>query len=324
MERVAPLHTEKALLFDISPYHKCNSMDTVIQQLELKYAKFLRQRERDNALYSFEPAYEYLTIIETQPVIKEIIDHDRVETAQKWREIVQQNLPHEDLERSINKINRSSLSYFYAEIHRDVYVPRNMYKNSVIPLTQTEIIGGTKLFREKFVSFMYSIGVFILKLFRKVDNKELEAVSALAKIEYTFTQKKYETYMEKIHAMLIPRLLEICTKPKEIATVATLKDKIVISEKKGIYQSGNEQAVYSIGKRTKRFKLIKYLLSKDDCRLSELQEATKQDDTVVMNAVPEITRLFRKNTGLSHDLILHNDTSGYYLNKQDFDIVLEQ
>lgn len=66
------------------------------------------------------------------------------------------------------------------------------------------------------------------------------------KIEYSFTQKKYETYMEKIHAMLIPRLLEICTKPKEIATVATLKDKIVISEKKGIYQSGNEQAVYSI------------------------------------------------------------------------------
>ena len=85
-------------------------------------------------MYSFEPAYEHLTIIETQPAIKEIIERDEVETAQKWRGVAEQNLPPEDLERIVNKINRSSLSYYYAEIHRDVYVQRNNYKNSVIPL----------------------------------------------------------------------------------------------------------------------------------------------------------------------------------------------
>ena len=299
-------------------------MDTVVQQLELKYGKFIEQRERDNALYSFGPAYEYLVIIETRPRVREIIENDRLSTDTKRQEILAQELPPEDKERMVNKINRSSLSFCYSEVYRDVYIPMMKYKTALQPLSHTEMVGSTKLFRERFVSVIYAVGAFLVRTFSSYDKKDIDTASSMAKIEYTFTQRKYETYMERIHAALIPRLLEICTRPKEVATVTILKDTIVISEKKGIYQSGNEQAVYAIGKRTKRFKLIKYLLSKDDCKLSELEAVTNQEDTVVMKAVLEINRLFREKTGLVHDLILHNDTSGYSLNKQAFEIVLEQ
>jgi hypothetical protein len=130
--------------------------------------------------------------------------------------------------------------------------------------------------------------------------------------------------MEQLHTMLIPQLLEICTRPKEVATVESSKYKIIMSERNGIYQSGNEKAVYSIGKWTKRFRLIKYLLSKDGCRLSELENAINQPGPVVMRAIEDINRLFIDNTGIGHVLILHNDTIGYHLNKQKFEIILEK
>ncbi len=299
-------------------------MDIVVQQLELRYNKFIENRDRDHALYSFNPAYEYMVIIETQPKIKEIIENDKASTEAKKQQIVAQNLLPKDQERMLNKINRSSLSFYYSEIYRDVYVPMTKYKTALRPLTHWEIVGSTKLFREKFVNAIYVVGAFLVSIFSSYDKKDIDGALSMAKIEYTFTQKKYGTYMERIHAALIPRLLEICTLPKEVATTETLKNKIVISEKKGIYQSGKEQSVYSIGKRTKRFRLIKHLLSKDDCPLSELEKVTNQDGNVVMKSIPEINKLFRENVGVSDDLIIHNDTSGYSLNKAVFDIVLEQ
>ena len=48
-------------------------MESVVQQLELKYSSFLKEREHEDATDSFQPAYEYLVIIETQPKVKEII-----------------------------------------------------------------------------------------------------------------------------------------------------------------------------------------------------------------------------------------------------------
>jgi len=299
-------------------------MESVVQQLELKYNSFLKERDHEDVINSFQPAYEYLVIIETQPKVKEIIEKDRLDMNVRIQEVMAQNLPPMDQEVIINRINKSSLSFSYYEVYRDVYVPMMKYKTSLKPLSHTDLVGATKLHREKVIGVIHALAMSVYRVFKPLDAREADTASAMAKIEYTFTQRKYRIFMERIHAMLIPRLLEICTNPKMTTVLENPKAKIFISEKKGIYSASNDQAVYPIGNRTKRFKLIKYLLSKDDCRLSELEDITNQDDTVVMNAVPEINRLFRENTGLAHDLILHNDTSGYSLNKQEFEIVLEQ
>jgi len=298
-------------------------MDTVVQQLELKYAKFLENRDH-NTRHSFEPAYEYLVIVETQPRVKEIIEKDRLDLDARKHEVTTLRLPQEDYERMIKKIDRSSLSFCYSEIYRDVYIPMTKFKTAPLPLTPTEIIGSTKLFREKSMDFVCAVGAFIAKHFYSATKKEIDGASAMLKIEYTFTQRKYDTYMERIHAALIPQLLEICTKSKEIATAQSSKYKIIVSETKGIYQSGDEKAAYSLRRGKKRFKLIKHLLSTDDCKLSELEDITNQDGPVIIRAIADINRLFRQETGLTHDLILHNDTIGYHLNKRDFEIVQEK
>jgi len=299
-------------------------MESVVQQLELKYNSFLKERNYEDVINSFQPAYEYLVIIETQPMVKEIIEKDRLDVNVKIQEVMAQNLPPADQEVIINRLNKSSLSFSYYEVYRDVYIPMMKYKTSLKPLSHTDLVGATKLHREKIIGTIHALAMSVYRVFKPLDEREADTALAMAKIEYTFTQRKYRIFMERIHTMIIPRLLEVCTKPEVTPLLENPKTKIIISEKNGIYSASNEQSVYPIGNRTKRFKLIKHLLSKDDCRLSELEDITNQVDTVVMNSVPEINRLFRENTGLVHDLILHNDTSGYSLNKQAFDIILEQ
>ena len=79
-------------------------MDTIVQQLELKYAKFLEHRDH-NTRHSFEPAYEYIVIVETQPRVKEIIEKDMPFTEAKRQEILAQKLSPNDQERMVGKIN---------------------------------------------------------------------------------------------------------------------------------------------------------------------------------------------------------------------------
>ena len=197
------------------------------------------------------------------------------------------------------------------------------FKNKSQLPTHKEIIGSTRLFREKSMDFVCSVGAFIAKHFYSATKKEIEGASAMLKIEYTFTQRKYDTYMKNIHSALIPQLLEICTRQKEVATGEILKDRIVISEKKGIYRADNEDLIYSVDNKSKRMKLIKHLASKDNCSVSELMDITNQDKGVVIKSVQEINEKFRKKTQLTHDLILHFKASGYSLNKDDFAIAIK-
>ena len=95
---------------------------------------------------------------------------------------------------------------------------------------------------------------------------------------------------------------------------------IIIDEKKGIYEQSNDKAVYAISKISKRFNLIKYLQTKDNCQIAELAGLKHQTDKDTMKAIKLINKLFRQNTGVPFDLISHNDTSGYSLNKTELDI----
>ena len=126
--------------------------------------------------------------------------------------------------------------------------------------------------------------------------------------------------MEQIHTLLIPQLLEICTKKPENIVVKNALPVIIIDEKKGIYEQSNNKAVYSISRISKRFNLIKYLQTKDNCQIAELANLKRQTDKDTMKSISEINRLFRKNTGLNIDLICHSTNNGYSLNKSELEI----
>ena len=197
------------------------------------------------------------------------------------------------------------------------------HKNAQNPLSEKEIVGDTQLLSERFLNTVNFLVVGFVKLCRIPIKKDVEARTALYKMAYNFKRPKYRLYMEQIHKLLVPQLLEIYMQKSEQATVKKLP-VILVDDKKGIYWESNPKAVYTISRISKRFNLIKHLQTKAYCQIDELAELKNQKDTDTMKAITEINRLFRKNTGLNLDLISHSDTSGYSLNKTELDIKMVQ
>ena len=293
-------------------------MDTLISQLDQKYDKYCQnlrdshERDLDEAI--FDSAYEYFCITERQTIIKEIIENDRKSTKIKKDEVSKQNNSREAQRDLIKRIEDNSLSFCYNEILRDVYIPKNKVKNSVNFLSSNEIIGETSIRWKKFWDIFWFIIKGIVIFFSFNDRKDLDMNITLQKVIMNFKQRKYSFYMERVHTLLILSLLEIHTQNKE-----PKKINIIIDSKKGIYQEGNDQKAYGIGKGTKRVRLIKFLKTKE-CKISALYDYLHQENQAIMTSISEINRLFREKADQSFDLILHNDTVGYYLNTDKFEI----
>jgi len=301
-------------------------MDTLIAQLDQKYSEYrknLHNEHIDSDEYIFYSAYDYFCITETQPKIKEIVKNDRQDIEKKKQEIIKQNESVDIQNELIRKIESQSLSFCYGEILRDLYIPMTKYKNSSKLLSAKDIIGETELYRKRFLDILYSALKKFVQFFNITDRKDLDMHFALWKIINNFKQKKYSVYMERINNLLIPQLLKLHTQKQEIETTKTA---LIIDSRKGIYEKSNEKLAYSVGKNSKRFKIIKYLLTKDGCSISELADLVHQTKIShsTMRSILEINRLFRKNTGQSYDLICHNDTIGYFLNTDKFEFQLKE
>lgn len=103
-------------------------------------------------------------------------------------------------------------------------------------------------------------------------------------------------------------------------TVVSKKISITIDSKKGIYRIDNPKLCYPLGNTKKRMKLIKYLISHEYASLKALMTKTGQEKSAVITSINAINDMIIKKLETRHDFILHLETGGYAINKEDFEI----
>jgi len=275
-------------------------MDSLITQLDKKYQDFNGSFSDRAYKFSFDYAYAYFEILEQQPRLKEIIGKDKENN------------------------QGNSLSFYYAELHRDIYLPMSKYKVSHFTPPQ-DIIGDTQIYPHFRLMISLWLAKHIVRLFPflKTKDRDFNSYVAIQKIIHNIRQKKYQIYFIQLHQALIPLILKISSETdKGSFKIDDTRIKIFIDDKKGIFKADNDQLSYPIKRKTKRMKLIKHLVGKDDCGVVELAKETNQFKETIMKEITEINRLFRHNLDVADDLIIHHDTGGYSLNKKSFDITL--
>ena len=296
-------------------------MDLVISQLDRKYQEFLDALDRKSFYNIFRCVYEYFDIIQSQKDLQRIIDVERQEIENK-KKVVDSDmaLSAKDKKETIKRIEDQSYSFGYNKINERIYLPMKNYKESLTLSPKESLTGRALSVKEQSKNVgEYLTDIFFSSVFGNIEPAKL----FWTKFKYLCFTDNVAVYMEKLHSGLIKKKLELpVIQFKE--EKADDRIKIVIDDKKGIYQEGKEQLAYSIARISKRMKLIKHLISKDNCSLSELNRITKQDKVVTMKSIPEINDLFKSKLDLNDDLILSVDTGGYSINKNVYSVTIEQ
>jgi len=296
-------------------------MDLVISQLDQKYQKFLNALDRKSFYDTFRSVYEYFDIIQSQIDLRKIIDAERQEIGDK-KQVVNsdEKLTAKDKKETIKRIEDQSYSFGYNKINERIYLPMKNYKESLTLSPKESLTGRALAVKEK----SKNTGEYLTDIFFSFVFGNIEPAKIFwTKFKYLCFTDNVAVYMEKLHSGLIKKKLEL--------PVIEFKDgnaddriKIVIDDNKGIYQEGKEEFTYMIERISKRMKLIKHLVSKDNCSLSELNRITKQDKVVTMKSIPEINELFKSKLDLSDDLILSVDTGGYSINKDVYAVTIRR
>ena len=276
-------------------------MNLLIAELNHKYTEFLDAIKRHSLPKISRAVYEYFDIIQEQKTVQKILEDDRQEIATR-KAIVNSGTSstHDSRNKIIERIDKNSLTYCHDLIYNRMYVPMKAYKESTDHTDEKILTGMSLLFQNESISDKLMGTWTQFKLYCSLDDLVI--------------------WMERIHATLVKKLLEIEKPEPVIAFDAPPKIRIVIDERKGIFQAGKEQAAYGIEKNSKRMKHIKHLNSKDNCGITELEDITHQTTSVTIKAVTGINKLFRESLHLTDDLILSLKTGGYSLNKDIFDI----
>ena len=300
-------------------------MDTLITQLDQKYEQYKQvlsgQQFVDSDTLVFDSAYEYFCITETQPKVKEIIEKDRLDFEKKKQDIITYNTSVEIQKEFLEVAEFNSLFFCYSEILKAVYIPLNKHKHALNPLSATDIIGDTPLFRERFVNVMNFLVVGVVKLFRIPIKKDVEARTALYKMTYNFKRKKYPLYMENVHRLLVQQLLELHTQKQEVMVIENTKIAIIIDHKKGIYrETENGILAYKIKIPSNRFTFIDLLFGKERVKTSVLAEAVGYTEELVRKEIIKTNDLFTNRLDVNDHLILKVGTGGYSLNTDVFSI----
>ncbi len=279
-------------------------MDLLIAELNHKYAEFLEAIKKHSLPKTSRAVYEYFDIIQGQKTIQNILETDKQEIATK-KAIVNSGTSSTQSSRDeiIRRIDRNSLSYSHDLIYNRMYAPMKAYKESTDHLDEKILTGMSLLFQNESISEKLMGTWEQFKLYCALDDLVI--------------------WMERIHATLVKKLLEIEKPEPVIAFDAPSKIGIVIDDDKGIYRSDDDTQFYAISRTSMRLKLVKYLATKDNCGIGELEKITEQTTHVTMKSVPEINKLFREKLNLTDDLILRPNTGGYSLNKDVFDITIK-
>lgn len=289
------------------------TMQHAIITLKTRYETAL-QSDSDPSFY--QNIHAYIDQIVKTPELSEIIDQSAKEYDTKHREIWGNKKCATDKEADEKEEQTHRLEQFslyakdYAFLYERIYNFIEEYKNHTEPDERPYSAA---------IIMLRGIGGIKTNLWSK---KTLDQCSKM----YTDKRKFYEDRLRRFHCDFLSALEKIQSQEIEEKYIPKEKAKpvIFIDDRKGIYQKFNEQSVYGVKKISKRFKIIKHLLTKDYCSISELSNLTHQQDHVCMKAISEINRLFREKAGQVDDLICHNDTVGYFLNKDSFEIHINQ
>jgi hypothetical protein len=279
-------------------------MDLLIAELNHKYSEFLTAIERHSLCRTSRAVYEYFDLVQGQKTIQKILETDRQEIATR-KAIVNSGTSstQDSRDEIVRRIERNSLTYSHDLIYNKMYAPMKAYKESTDHNDEKVLTGMSLLFQNESISGKLMGTWDQFKLYCALDDLVI--------------------WMERIHATLVKKLLEVEKPEPVIAFDAPNKIKIVIDDRKGIYQADKEQNAYGIERDSNRMKLIEHLISKDNCGIAELEEITGQARNVTIKSIAKINELFREYLHLVDDLILSLKTGGYSLNKDVFDIIVK-
>lgn len=292
-------------------------MDLVISQLDRKYQEFQHVLDKESFYGVFRSIYEYFDIIHGQKELQKTIDTEKQKIEDKKKVVdSDQSLSPKDKKEAIERIEDQSYSFGYNKLNGKIYLPMKNYKESPTLSPKEALTGRALTVKEK----SKNTGEYLTDVFFSSVFGDFEPAKVLwTRIKYQFSIDDIAIYMEKLHAGLVKKTLELPVIKFQEEKVSN-KIKIVIDDRKGIFQAGKEQAAYGVERGSNRMKLIQHLMTKDNCGISELEDITEQTRSVTIKAMKHINELFRENLHLTDDLILSLKTGGYSLNKEVFDI----
>jgi hypothetical protein len=296
-------------------------MDLVISQLDQKYREFLNALDKKSFYGIFRSIYEYFDIIHGQNNLQRIIDEEG-QVIEDKKTIVNsdEKLTAKEKTEAIKRIEDQSYSFGYNKLNERIYLPMKNYKESPTLSPAESLTGRALSVKEQSKNNAeYFTDIFFSSVFGNFEPAKI----LWTRLKYHFSIDDIAVYMEKLHAGLVKKTLELPVIKFQEEKVDD-RIKIVIDDNKGIYQEGKEQMAYSIERISKRMKLIKHLVSKDICSLAELNRVTRQDKVVTMKSIPEINELFKNKLDLSDDLILSVDTGGYSINKDVYAVTIKR
>jgi hypothetical protein len=280
-------------------------MKDIITSLNTRYNAVI---ESNSDPLFYRNIHGYINSIVKTPVLAKIMDDSEQAYMEKHGEIVSVERDDDLQKERVLKLEQFSLyASDYCDLYTRIYEPLEKYR-------MTDELTG----RENIMSNI---------MLNQVDTKRWTAdYLKMFKKWYIGKRPEYENHIRQFHLDFITAIqsiepevqqkIEVVSVPKE-----NLKPIIFVDHKKGIYQKFNEESAYHIRIPSGRFDVLIYLFTKDSCFVSELARISNQTDHVVMSAVIEVNRLFRKNTGHRYDLISHNDTIGYFLNREQFEVL---
>lgn len=105
-----------------------------------------------------------------------------------------------------------------------------------------------------------------------------------------------------------------------VVSMPIIKTPIMIDNKKGIYRIDNPELVYKIKIPSKRFNLILLLTKKEKLFISEIAEKVEQSESLSIKEIGKINQNFKESLNVNNDFIVHLNTGGYSLNRDNFQI----
>lgn len=296
-------------------------MDFVVSQLDRKYREFLDALEKRSFYGIFRSIYEYFDIIHGQNNLQRIIGEER-QRVEDNKNIVNsdEKLTAKDKTEAVRRIEDQSYSFGYNKLNERIYLLMKNYKESPTLSPAESLTGRALAVKENSKNNAeYFTNIFFSSVFGDFEPAKI----LWTRLKYHFSIDNIAVYMEKLHAGLVKKTLELPVIKFQEEKVDD-RIKIVIDDNKGIYQEGQEHLAYSIERISKRMKLIKYLVARDICSLAELNRVTRQDKVVTMKSIPEINELFKSKLDLNDDLILSIDTGGYSINKDVYAVTIKR